>query len=404
MRSNTSGRRTRSGYPGVAMSHGAATTRFRIYVQSPLAGPPFDQPETVEIPLAPDDIGPGPSDSRVYVLDAIKDRYPNLHPHVYNWADGRPWGSASHPPAQPGPDGHFDHLEPGTRAFEAASVYASVRFALAVWEKYFAEVGEAPIRWHHKPQRTGVDDRLEINPHSLTNGARAGYGFIEFGVGLITDRFNHTGPLWNNFDVVAHELGHSIVFDRVGFPRNMTPDTKWVGKDNLKDKHNGYFVAFHESAGDLAAIVSALHHDRVIDFLRIHSGGNLGAANVLNAIGELGRHGAIRNVQPNKTLARFRREPISKDNLYEVSLPLTGAVYDVFVDVFNRAQQLMYRRNALIDARDWLGRTLAKAWSHLSPDRLTFRSVRDALIQADSALGGEMGEVIEQRFRKRGIR
>src|SRR6187455_2566093 len=101
-------------------------TRFLTYVQSPLAGPPFDQPERLELDLSSTRIEPGPSDDRVYVLDAVKQRYPNTPgAHVYDSAGGRPWGGAQYSPVVPGRDGNFDHLVPGTRPFAAASVYAT---------------------------------------------------------------------------------------------------------------------------------------------------------------------------------------------------------------------------------------------------------------------------------------
>src|SRR5688572_4119781 len=100
--------------------HGSGT-RFLLYPQSP-ALPSTQSPETVWIALPPSEIGPGPSDRRMYVVDAV-DKY-----RYYNYPFLPPWQGARHAPVQSGPDGHFDYLQPGTREFMAAHMYGTVRF------------------------------------------------------------------------------------------------------------------------------------------------------------------------------------------------------------------------------------------------------------------------------------
>lgn len=378
-------------------------TRFRIYVQSPLAGPPFDQPELVTLGLPPSEIKPGPEDERIYVLDAIKGKYPNTPgAHVYDSFGGRSWGGAFHPPVQPSPEGHFDHLVPGTRPFAAASVYASVRLVLAIWERYFAEMGCKAIQWHHQPQpKHGVDARLELNPWSLDNGARAGYGFVEIGTGLQGEQFNHRGPLWSNFDVIAHEFGHTIIFGRIGFPKNMTAQTEWYSTDNKRQNRD--FLAFHESAADLIAIVSSLHHDKVVDHVLEHSRGNLRAQNLVNSIGELGNRSAIRYANNDYKVSKFAGADPAQLDIHGLSQVLTGAIYSVLVDVYERSRKGPSDRQALLHARDWLGCVLAKAWSALAADGMTFRSLRNALIEADGALKEGMADRFASHFRDREI-
>jgi len=374
-------------------------TRFLTYVQSPLAGPPFDQPERLELDLS-FRVRPGPSDDQVYVLDAIKRRYPNTPgAHVYDRAGGRPWGGAKHPPVEPGPDGHFDHLVPGTRPFAAASVYATVRFVLGLWDAYFADVGGEPVEWHHRPQ-PGVDGRLELNPWSLQDGARAGYGFVEIGTGIRGGQFNHSGPLWSNFDVIAHELGHSIVFGKMKFPANMTLNTEWYSVKNKTNNRD--FLAFHESCGDLVAIVSSLHHRKVVNYLLANAGDNLAAANIVSNVGELGKRSSIRYASNGRKMSEFGGNPADTD-VHALSEVLTGAVYAAAVDAYRDARRKKSAAVAVGHARDWLGRVLAGTWSQLSPDGLTFLKVRDAMIEADAALKGNMEKALVAQFRSRGI-
>ncbi len=65
------------------------------------------------------------------------------------------------------------------------------------------------------------------------NNAQSGYGFLEFGFGrAVVDGQTITIPYCQNFDVLAHELGHSIA--EVGTPSSSTETYEYGG--------------FHESA------------------------------------------------------------------------------------------------------------------------------------------------------------
>jgi hypothetical protein len=299
----------------------------------------------------------------------------------------------------PGRDGNFDHLVPGTRPFAAASVYATVRFLLERWDAYFADVGGGPVAWHHRPQ-PGVDGRLELNPWSIADGARAGYGFLEFGTGMHGGQFNNNGPLWSNFDIIAHEFGHSVVFGKMKFPRNMTPTTEWYSAENKTNNRD--FLAFHESCGDLVAIVSSLHHRKVVDHLLANAGDNLAAANIVSNVGELGKRSAIRYASNTRKMSEFNGKPADVD-VHALSEVLTGAVYAATVDAYKNARRKKSAAAAVQQARDWLGRVLAGTWSRLSPDGLTFRKVRDAMIEADATLKGNMERALVAQFRSRGI-
>lgn len=392
-------------------------TRFLIYTQSPALGPPFDKPERITVNRAPSEIAAGPLDvdtgavePMIYVLDAKKRRYDSETPHAYLEFDGRPWTGAKHRAVEPNADGHFDHLDSDEqpRHFAQASVYASVRFTLECWQKYFKKVRGGPIKWHHQAKSPGINAHLELNPWSSGNGARAGYGFIEFGTSLSYGKNQfYRGPLWKNFDVVAHEFGHCLLFAKVGFPKNLGSNVAWYSRENLD--RNGDFLAFHESAGDLVAMVSSLHHDTVIDHLLKNTGGNLRGGNVIARIGELrnarsgdlGQMFAVRNAANSKKLGDVS---IRKDGPHIYSLPLTSAIYDVFVDVFEQQKATLAKREALLEARDYLGQLLARAWSqHVSADNLTFAKVRKALLAADKDVGGEQQKEIKDRFTERGI-
>ena len=60
---------------------------------------------------------------------------------------------------------------------------------------------------------------LEMIPLIDWDNAQTGFGFLEFGFGrTLSGGIDRTRPYCQNFDVLAHELGHSIVFSQVGVP------------------------------------------------------------------------------------------------------------------------------------------------------------------------------------------
>src|SRR5689334_1381582 len=83
-------------------------TRFLVYPQPPFI-PGYERPEVIWLATPPGRIGAGPSSRRMYVVDPIFDKAPYKFPYLPPFA-GLHW-----PPAEPGPDGHFDHLAVNSR-------------------------------------------------------------------------------------------------------------------------------------------------------------------------------------------------------------------------------------------------------------------------------------------------
>src|SRR6185503_11883664 len=125
-------------------------TRFRLYPQSPILSS-IHGPEVVWVSAPAGSIGPGPSDHRMYVVDAIDKKTPYEYPYV------PPYKGPRNPPVRPDAEGHLDYLtDSWSREFMAAHMYGTVRFVLDVWEKYFG----GPIPWHFEE----MQPRLELVP------------------------------------------------------------------------------------------------------------------------------------------------------------------------------------------------------------------------------------------------
>ncbi len=391
----------------------AVGTRFRLFPQPPFLET-FQEPENVTVSSPQGSLGPGPEDDGMYVIAPVEKTrsYGVLstgygNPYLYL----PPWNGDILPPAYPDAEGHFDYLAPGDEGFEAAHVFGTVRLVLDIWEGYFGH----PIRWHF------IDDypSLEIVINPLLDNAMMGYGFMEIGQNYSADQVT---PFATNFDVLAHEVGHGIVYSVIGIPRD--------------DTERGEYFGFHESAADLVALISVLHFDSVVDELLTQSHGNLYTLNRLNRIAELSRTDQIRLASNQSTLADFVH---GWEDEHDLARPLTGALFDIFVDVFH--EELVERglisaetehvldlleedpiyeaetqelfddayeenpegfRNALLDTRDRIGTYLAKSWQLLSPDHLDYADLADALMEVDAeSTGGRFFSIIENNFRAR---
>jgi hypothetical protein len=387
-------------------------TRFRLYAQPPILEAVME-PETVWISLPPGSVAPGPADRRMYVVDAIDKAAP------YDFPSLPPWQGSRNPPVQPGPDGHFDHLNPRSREFMAAHMYGTLRFVLDVWERYWGE----EIPWHFAPDYP----RLELVPIVEWNNAHSGYGFIETGYARIGEP--DPQPFCLNFDVLAHELGHAFIYGLLGTPP----------AEELRPT----YLALHEWAADCVAMIAVLHFDSVVDRLLERTSGNLYLPNELNRIGELSETEQIRLATHSLTLAdvpdlHTPAHLISHPQRHAMSMPLTGAVFDILVEVFEellvedklinqeldqlsrqephppyREVQAQFdqayagRRDAfkavLLDARDYVGRCLANAWRALSWNS-GFSDIASALLAADRDVARGAGEaILRNNLRWRGI-
>lgn len=382
-------------------------TRFLIYPQSKTI-PGFEQPEIVYINAQPGTIQSGPEDKRIYVVDAKNKQPfgdPRSHEFKYRYEEG-----ANNPPVQPDANGHFDHIRPGTREFSAMTMYATVRRVMDIWEDYF----DRTIPWPFSPPKLLLIPRVEWN------NAQSGLdGFLEFGFGRgIDGKLDYNDPYCENFDVLAHEVGHTINFSVLKGLENITSD------DQLSAEYGGH----HEAFGDLIAIVSTLHFDSVVNRLLDKTKGNLFSPNELERVGELSGGRTIRSAFNDLKLSMVGQEP------HALSQPFTGGAFDILVEMFqiNLIERKLiskelgdrsynphlrelseiqeqftdrYQGNetgfkaALLDARDQFGKLMATAWSNTEVQHFSYNSMLGHIIEADRQLyNGKYEQTIRSCF------
>jgi len=274
-------------------------TRFRVFAQTPALDSITD-PETICVSSIRGSIAAGPADDRMIVRDAVNKRSPyqaNVFP---------PYSGLLHPPVEPNAEGHFDDIAPDSDAFKAAHVFAAVRRVLDVWEHYLGDT----FPWHFNH----VNEQLEIIPQVDWENSQSGFGFIEFG--YQTDAEGRRQPDSLNFDIIAHEIGHSIIYSLLGLPSNGIENPEYLG--------------FQESAADMTALIAVLHFDSVVDRLLNETSGNLYAINELNRFAEVSDVEQIRLACNSLRMSDFAE---GWKKLHEFSSPLTGAFFDVLIEI-----------------------------------------------------------------------
>ena len=398
----------------------AGGTRFRLYPQY-AAG--YTQPELVEVGPGPGRIGPGPQDAVMYVANPLDKAAPYHVPTLLP-----PYTGLLHPPALPGPDGHFDHIAEDRPQFRGGT---SLRRRPA-GARYLADLLDSPIVWWH----ADAFPLLELVPNLRWGNAHSGPGFLE--TGFLWTRSGVPQSLCLNFDVVAHEMGHAILFSALGVPR--------------AGQLTGAFLALHECFADHVAAISALHFNSVVSRLLAQTNGNLYSLNFVSRLGELSDNEQVRVLDNNVTLSKLGGLRLGPDGRWidplglgrrqhAAAAPLNGALWDCFVDVFQEAlvargaigRDLDTRGSiraeveaslahlerasgaalarfagdfaaAIREARDLIGFALARCIGRLSPDDLDFAIVAARLCEAMAELGrGHLLPALIENFLLRDI-
>ncbi len=416
-------------------------TRFRIHAQVATL-PPFGETDLVRLRAAPGRLKAGPRDRTIRTVDLRgKKPFHDEKTHLLVEEPVFPPTRRPLPPARPR-KGHFDHLKPGTRAYGAAHLYAVVRLVLDVWEQYLGR----PIRWHFA-ETTPV---LYLFPRVQSENAWSGPGFLEFGWAIRGKRRGRRAdraPFSENFDMIAHEVGHLVLKDVVGNPPAYEKSTMYRA---------------HEEAGaDMVACVAALCLDRVLDAVLEETSGNLLTVNTLSrfAAWKPPTSTAVDDEQegdPLEAMGTGEDEPtearrfvhgmtiakvaaLDEVDKHDLSKPFSAAAYEVLARMFER--RLVQRRlipaslaaraarprisraaartpafarhyapapfrAALERARDDFGALLARTWTLGAPFGAGLDFARSAanMLRADARLhGGAHAAIIRRAFARRGI-
>ena len=285
--------------------------------------------------------------------------------------------------------------------YYAANTFSATAKTIEVFEEAYGE----PIQWAFRsPQLTVNPDKGEmLNAYYSRNEGSINF-FHSF-----DNVFNRDVYSGGSGEVVAHETGHAIL-------------------DGLRPGYLGTWSpapgGFHESFGDVLAMLVSLGDERVLDKVIEQTGGDLSQPNVAAYLGEeLGM--AINNSQgsnvtggdytrnaindfqwqdPSTLPGRAPHDQLSKQ-VHSYSRLWTGSFYDVFQGMHQSYMDGgMDAKEALAAARDE-GLKLYGALMHEAPHgNHTYRDMAEALLRADAnANGGSRSDLITTVMQERRI-
>ena len=170
------------------------------FIPQPPFIPGYERPETIWVSTPPDRIGPGPADRRMYVIDPLLEKQPYQFPYL------PPYAGALRPPAEAGPDGHFDHIPTGT-----PRIRGGARLCLrAARARHLRELSRARDPLVLRADLRAARDRAAARAGTTRSRATASWRWAR------TTARGEPQPFALNFDAVAHEIGHLVIFGVMG--------------------------------------------------------------------------------------------------------------------------------------------------------------------------------------------
>ncbi len=302
-------------------------------------------------------------------------------------------------PAQPDEQGNY-MFWPGKPEFDQVNSFYYATFTLRMYERY----AQRALPWSFKL------DQLMIDPHA-GSGGNAYYSELDHLLGF--NGFQDGNDLIQSSqsaDIVSHETGHAIL-------------------DGMRDLYNESFGlganAFHESFGDMTAVLVALHDDSLIKRFLDWTGGDLRMDNFISTVAEQvtsrlqargekiqGRTVYLRNALNKFTDVPFDQLPPSPNNpelelsreKHNYSRLFTGAFYDILVAVYEQMRQVPADRIVIHGIRDIVGNLLTTAIELGPVCELTFSDMAQAFLAADNLLyDGKHTDILIKVFDQRKI-
>ena len=252
----------------------------------------------------------------------------------------------------------------GTVAWQAENAYISLVNCLNSLQKYFPTTVK---KWAATSNlivfpRAGKDANAYYDRSSLK--------FFYFN-SYVNGKLIYT---IESSDIVTHELGHAIL-------DSIRPDFWSAAAFEIG--------AFHESFGDLIALLNILQYDMVLNKIMISTGGNLRQNNFVSELAEqfgnaLNISHGLRNSFNSQVYVDPNTLPTSGNGLikevHSFSIVWTGAFYELLVSIY---EKLGKSKPALIQARDIVTKLLFTAITKVPSNVKFMNSLAKCIIDAD---------------------
>lgn len=273
----------------------------------------------------------------------------------------------------------------GTLAWQAENAYISLVSCLNNLQKYFPTT----VKKWAATSNLIVFPRAGKDPNAYYD--RASLKFFYFN----SYADNKVVYTVESGDIVTHELGHAIL-DAI------RPDFWSAAAFEIG--------AFHESFGDLIALLNMLQYDVVLDKMMTSTGGNLRQNNFVSELAEqFGKalnipHG-LRNAFSSQVYVNPNSLPSGGNGLtkevHSFSIVWTGAFYDLLVSIY---EKLGKTKTSLIQARDIATKLLFNSIVKVPSSVKFMNSLAKCMIDADKKTNkGAFTAILIAVFKNRNI-
>jgi hypothetical protein len=258
--------------------------------------------------------------------------------------------------AKPNDEGNYIYGV-GTPEFDQVNSFFYATRTLRMFEKYILHL----IPWGFEGKRLIINPHAGIDANAFYSEQVQSVAFFSFDV---NGKRVHSSQ---SPDVVCHEVGHAIL-------------------DGIRDLYNESFGlasnGFHESFGDIAAILVALQNRTLINRLLEITKGNLRQDNLISALAEqLGTGLHVTDEDPRNDKIFYLRnafndfvhipydhlEFITENDLtllgsegHSYSRLFTGTFYDILIGLYESLSNELGQHGALSQACDLAGRILVR--------------------------------------------
>ena len=287
---------------------------------------------------------------------------------------------------------------PNEAEYHAATVFAAADKAISLWDRALGGSLNLSSRLElHADEGEGLNAHFSAGNESLN--------FSHY-TDPVTHKTIFTG---DSGEVVAHEAGHGVLHHlRPTYLTAFSPDPG----------------AFHESFGDVTAMLVAMTDDRVLQKMTEQTGGDLRKPNLVAQMGEeLGitiNHVKGRNVtggdyvrtainsftwsDPAQLPAKTPYDQLSSE-VHSYSRLFTGAVYDVLTGMVDqRRASGTPAKEAIRASAEELTRLYGGLLTTAPQGNFAYRDMANALLEADRKVNqGARQDLLTQVFTQRQI-